>query len=164
MIDGRLCSGAAPRRIFVEVRYEGNGILFAALTAAAQSPVPRTSATDIEKIADARKAAPELITQGATILDWPAIRGGQYRVLRNGLSETDLPAGAPPGSTQEEPAPFDRVFFQWLNDGVAGGPQHLERLGVVYRYMGAWISNACGKTGEKEFHVGPTLWWSLRIR
>jgi uncharacterized protein YdaU (DUF1376 family) len=31
-------------------------------------------------------------------------------------------------------------------------------------YMGAWVPNTSGKTAEKEFHVGPTLWWSLRIQ
>jgi hypothetical protein len=52
--------------------------LFARLTVAAQRTVPRTPATDIEKIADALRAAPEFIANDATILDWPAIKGGEY--------------------------------------------------------------------------------------
>ena len=33
-------------------------------------------------------------------------------------------------------------------------PQHIDRLGIAYMYMGAWVANTSGKTAEKEFHVG----------
>jgi len=52
---------------------------------------------------------------------------------------------------------FDKVFFQWLNDGLAGRPQHIERLGIAYMYMGAWVPNRSGKTAEREFHAGPLI-------
>jgi hypothetical protein len=70
----------------------------------------------------------------------------------------------PTGYTHDEPGCFDKVFFQWLKDGFAGRPQHIERLGIAYMYMGAWVPNTSGKTAKKEFHVGPTLWLSLRTQ
>jgi hypothetical protein len=130
---------------------------FAALKAGAQSAAPRPPATDAEKIADALRAAPEFISDGATILDWPANKGGRYRVLRQGSSEWTCLPGPPPGSKHDEPGCFDGVFFPWLKEGLAGRPQHLERLGIAYMYMGGWVSNTSGKTGEKEFQVGPHI-------
>ena len=124
--------------------------------------------TDAEKIADALRAGPDFITAGATVLDWPANKGGEYRILRKSRSEWTCLPGPPPGYTHDERGCFDRVFFQWLKDGLAGRPQHIERLGIAYMYMGAWVPNTSGKTAEKEFHVGPhigpTLWLSLRIQ
>src|SRR5580704_13023640 len=35
----------------------------------------------------ALRAGPAFITKDATILDWPATKGGEYRVLRKGTSE-----------------------------------------------------------------------------
>jgi hypothetical protein len=43
--------------------------LFAALPAGAQSTISPQPATDADKIADALRAGPEFITDGATILD-----------------------------------------------------------------------------------------------
>jgi hypothetical protein len=58
--------------------------LFAALTTGAQSTIPHLPTADAEKIADALRAGPDFITDGATILDWPANKGGEYRLLRKG--------------------------------------------------------------------------------
>jgi hypothetical protein len=64
--------------------------LFVALAAGAQSTTEHQPATDAEKIADALRAAPKFITDGATILDWPAKKGGDFefslRVVANGLA------------------------------------------------------------------------------
>lgn len=61
--------------------------------AAAQTPQAATLVTDADKIADALRAGPAFITKDATILDWPATKGGEYRVLRKGTSEWScLPA------------------------------------------------------------------------
>jgi hypothetical protein len=128
--------------------------LFAALAASAQTTMPRLPTTDAEKIADALRAGPDFITDGATVLDWPTNKGGEYRVLRKGRSEWTCLPGPPPGYTHDEPGCFDKVFFQWLKDGLAGRPQHIERLGIAYMYMGAWVPNLSGKTAGKEFHVG----------
>jgi hypothetical protein len=137
-------------------RFEMNLIvlcLFAALTAGSQSTTEHLPVTDAEKIADALRAAPNFITDGATIVDHPASNGGEFRVLLKGTSEWTCLPGPPPGSKQDDPGCFDRVFFQWIKDGLAGRPQHIDRLGVSYMYMGQWVPGASGG----EFHVGPHI-------
>lgn len=108
--------------------------LFTALTAGAQSTTQHLPVTDTEKIADALRAGPHFITDDATILDWPAKKGGEFRVLPKGSSEWSCLPGPPPGATHDEPGCFDKVFFEWATDGLAGRPQHIDRLGVVYMY------------------------------
>ena len=100
--------------------------LFAALTACAQSSAETLPTTDAEKIADALRAAPNFITDGATIVDYPATKGGDFRVLRKGTSEWTCLPGPPPGSKHDDPGCFDSVFFQWVTDGLAGRPQHID--------------------------------------
>ena len=60
--------------------------LFAALTAAAQTTTEHLPVTDAEKISDALRAGPTFITDGATIVDYPANKGGEFRVLRKGTN------------------------------------------------------------------------------
>jgi hypothetical protein len=127
--------------------------LFATFTAGAQSMAEHLPATDAEKIADALTAAPSFITDGATIADYPATKGGEWRVLRKGSSEWTCLPGPPPGSKHDDPGCFDSVFFQWLKDNLAGRQPHIERLGVSYMYMGQWVPGATGG----EFHVGPHI-------
>jgi hypothetical protein len=127
--------------------------LFAALTASAQSSADTLPTTDVAKIADALTAAPNFITGGATIMDYPGSKGGEFRVLRKGTSEWTCLPGPPPGSKHDDPGCFDSVFFQWLKDDLAGRPQHIERLGVSYMFMGQWVPGASGG----EFHVGPHI-------
>ena len=127
--------------------------LCAALTAGAQSTTEHLPITDAEKIADALRAAPNFITDGATIVDHPATKGGEFRILRQGTNEWTCLPGPPPGSKHDDPGCFDRVFFQWIKDGLAGRPQHIDRLGVSYMYMGQWVPGASGG----EFHVGPHI-------
>ena len=132
--------------------------LFAALTmgaqvAGAQSPTQHLPTTDAEKIANALRAAPKFITDGATIMDYPASRGGEYRVLRKGSSEWTCLPGPPPGSTHDDPGCFDSVFFQFVKDVFAGRPQHVHRIGVAYMYTGHTVPGASGE----EFRVGPHI-------
>jgi hypothetical protein len=129
--------------------------LFAALTAGAQSTDEHLLVTDAEKIADALRAAPNFITDGATIVDYPASKGGEFRVLRQGTSEWTCLPGPPPESKHDDPGCFDRVFFQWVKDDLAGRPPHIERLGVAYMFMGQWVP---GRSGG-SFTWDPTLWW-----
>ena len=105
--------------------------LFVALAAGAQSATEHLPVTDAEKIADALRAAPHFITDGATIVDYPANKGGEFRILRKGTSEWTCLPGPPPGATHDEPGCFDRVFFQWATDGLAGRPQHIDLLFLV---------------------------------
>jgi hypothetical protein len=46
--------------------------------ASAQSMTEHLPVTDAEKIADALRAAPSFITDGATIMDHPASKGGEF--------------------------------------------------------------------------------------
>jgi hypothetical protein len=113
--------------------------------------------TDSEKIADTLSAGPPFITKDATILDWPATPGSEYRVLRKGTNEwTCLPAV--PGYPHDEPGCFDRVFMQWMKDGLAGRTPRINAVGIAYMYKGAFVRKP-GETdlSKSEFHVGPHI-------
>jgi hypothetical protein len=127
--------------------------LFVALTAGAQSGAQNLPINDAEKIADALRAAPGFITADATILDYPAGKGDEWRVLRKGSSEWTCLPGPPPGSKHDDPGCFDRVFFQFVKDVLAGRPQHVDRLGVAYMYTGHTVPGASGE----QFRVGPHI-------
>ena len=118
--------------------------------AGAQSMTELLPTTDAEKIADALRAAPKFITDGATIVDYPASKGGEFRVLRKGSSEWTCLPGPPPGEKHDDPGCFDLVFFQFLKDYVAGRPPHIDRLGVAYMYAGHTVPGASGG----QFRVG----------
>jgi hypothetical protein len=121
-----------------------------AQTAGAQSTTEHLPTTDAEKIADALRAAPKFITDGATIADYPATKGGEWRVLHKGTSEWTCLPGPPPGSKHDDPGCFDSVFFQFVKDILAGRPQHVERLGVAYMFTGHTVPGASGG----QFRVG----------
>ena len=123
-----------------------------ALTQKAESHLPLT---DPEKIADALRAGPAFITKDATLLDWPSSPNGEYRVLRKGTNEWTCLPGIP-GYPHDEPGCFDRVFFQWMKDSVAGRTPRIDRIGISYMYGGAWVKSAQDSSGQ-EFHVGPHL-------
>jgi len=124
----------------------------AAFAQAAESHLPTT---DSEKIADAVRAAPEFITRDATLLDWPSAPGGEYRVLRKGSNEWTCLPGIP-AYAHDEPGCFDPVFLNWIQDSLAGRTPHIDRVGISYMYVGAWVKSAKGSSGP-EFHVGPHL-------
>ena len=85
--------------------------LFVAFTAGAQSTTEHLPATDAEKIMDALRAGPSFITDGATIVDYPASKGGEFRVLRKGSSEWTCLPGPPPGSKHDDPGCFDQSLL-----------------------------------------------------
>ena len=128
-------------------------VLLAATAAFAQTVESRTPATDAEKITDALRAGPVFVTKDATLLDWPPTPGGEYRVLRKGSSKWTCLL-AIPGYPHDEPGCFDSVFLRWLQDGLAGRTPSIDRIGIAYMYMGAWVK---GASADHEFHVGPHL-------
>jgi hypothetical protein len=137
-------------------------VLFTVGTASAQS-LDRLPVTDAQKIADALRAGPRFITKDATLLDWPSAAGGEYRLLRKGSNEwTCLPAipGYPhdaiDAAFKEEPGCYDPIFLRAMQDSIAGGTPHIDRIGISYMYLGAWKSAGDGSSGH-EFHVGPHL-------
>jgi hypothetical protein len=133
--------------------------ILAASIVGAQTAQSNGPTTDAEKITDALRAGPKFITENATILDWPTTKAGEYRVLRNGTSEwTCLPAF--PGYSHDEPGCFDLAFMQWIKQSLAGQEPHIDRVGIAYMYVGAWVPNKSGdaKTPRGEdFHVGPHI-------
>jgi hypothetical protein len=60
------------------------------------------------------------ISDDETVLDWPASKSGDYRVLRRGKKWMCLQV-PPPGYPLDEPGHFDKVFVQWLKDSIASG-------------------------------------------
>jgi hypothetical protein len=131
-------------------------VLFTATTAFAQTAESRMPITDAEKIADALRAGPVFITKEATLLDWPSTPGGEYRVLRKGSSEwTCLPGD--PDFPHDDPGCFDRAFLHWIQDSRAGRTPRIDRIGIAYMYVGAWVKAANGASADHEFHVGPHL-------
>jgi hypothetical protein len=112
--------------------------------------------TDAQKIADALRAGPSFITKEATILDWPADTGGEYRVLRTGTNDWTCLPGVP-GYPHDEPGCFDKTFLKWIQDGLAGRESHIDRVGVSYMYAGAWVPNTKATAPGPEFHVGPHI-------
>jgi hypothetical protein len=123
----------------------------------AQTVTDKHPVTDAEKIADALSAGPEFVTKNATILDWPAAPGGEYRVLRKGTNEwTCLPAV--PGYPHDEPGCFDKVFMEFMKDGLAGRTPHIDAVGISYMYKGAFVRKPGDTdTSKPEFHVGPHI-------
>ena len=106
----------------------------------AQTATDKHPVTDAEKIADALSAGPEFITKNATILDWPATPGGEYRVLRKGTNEWSCLAGIP-GYPHDEPGCFDKVFMEFMKDGLAGRTPHINATGISYMYKGAFVAH-----------------------
>jgi hypothetical protein len=123
--------------------------LLMTVAAVAQTAMPAKPATDSEKIADALRAGPTFITKDATLLDWPTTKDGEYRVLRKGTNDwTCLPAF--PGYPHDEPGCFDAIFMQWVKDSLAGRDPNIDRVGIAYMYVGAWVPNLSGKSEASE--------------
>jgi hypothetical protein len=132
--------------------------LLAALTVGAQAAssetmTDRLPTTDAEKMADALRAAPKFITDGATIADYPASKGGEWPVLRQGTTEWTCLPGPPPGSKHDDPGCFDSVFFQFVKDVLAGRPQHVDRIGVAYMFTGHTVPGASGGPFRVGAHI-----------
>ena len=119
-------------------------------------PSYRHPTTDQEKIADALRAGPRFITDNATILDWPSTPGEEYRVIRKGTNEWTCLPGVP-GYPHDEPGCFDATFMQWMKDSLAGREPHIEKIGIAYMYVGAWVPNKSHNGGGDDFRVGPHI-------
>lgn len=115
--------------------------------------------TDEGKIADALRAGPAFVTKDAVVRDWPANSKdahGEYRTLRPGTSDWTCLPGVP-GYTHDEPMCLDKTSFEWIEDSLAGRPVHIDRIGVMYMYTGAWVSDLHGESHSTDhtYHVGP---------
>jgi hypothetical protein len=115
--------------------------LAASFTASAQIDMRPSQSTDKEKIADALRAGPGFIIKGAIIADWPANPkdpNAEYRVLRAGKSDWTCLPGIP-GYPHDEPTCLDKTSLQWIKDSLAERPVHIDQIGVMYMFSGAWV-------------------------
>jgi hypothetical protein len=132
-------------------------VFIAAVVAYAQTPASNKSQTDAEKIAAALQAGPKFVTQNATVLDYPAAPGGEFRVLRAGTTGWTCLPGAP-GAVHPEPGCFDQVFLQFMKDTMAGRTPDVHSIGISYMYEGKWVPNTSHALGSgAEFRVGPHI-------
>jgi hypothetical protein len=133
----------------------------ASLAASAQMDMKPSGhqSTDQEKIADALRAGPPFITRDAVIADWPANPkdpNAEYRVLRSGNSDWTCLPGIP-GYPHDEPMCLDKTSMQWIKDSLADRPVHIDQIGVMYMFSGAWVPDLHGTShsGDHTYHVGP---------
>jgi hypothetical protein len=135
--------------------------LTSSLVASAQMKMNSTGhqATDEEKIADALRAGPSFITKDAVIADWaanPKDPNAEYRVLRAGKSDWTCLPGIP-GYPHDEPMCLDKTSMQWIKDSLADRPVHINQIGVMYMFSGAWVPDLHGTShsSDRTYHVGP---------
>jgi pyruvate/2-oxoglutarate dehydrogenase complex dihydrolipoamide dehydrogenase (E3) component len=136
----------------------------------ATAPLPpgtfTTSAhSDEWKIANALSAGPAGITDGATVIDWPANpKDGMShgRVLRQGTNGwTCMPDV--PGRPQHDPMCVDETMMKWLDATLAGKKPDIDRVGLSYMLMGEaregqGVTPAKDPSQVKEwFCIGPHI-------
>jgi hypothetical protein len=124
-----MSTNAHPARFVIAMAFV---LLSITLIATAQGGPTEHPSTDADKIADTLRAGPPFITNDATLLDWPAKPGDEYRVLRKGTNEWSCLPGVP-GYTHDEPGCFDPVFMQWIKDSLAGRDPHIDKIGIAAR-------------------------------
>jgi len=109
----------------------------------ATAPLPpgtfTTSAhSDEWKIKNALSAAPPVITDHATVVDWPVNPKAGHahgRILRQGSNGwTCMPDI--PGRPQHDPMCADETTMKWLEATLAGRRPSIDRVGVSYMLMG----------------------------
>jgi len=107
----------------------------------ATNPLPpgtfTTSAhSDEWKIKNALSAGPPVITEHATVMDWPIdMKGGHGRVLRQGTNGwTCMPDV--PGRPQHNPMCADETMMKWLTATMAGVKPNIDRVGLSYMLLG----------------------------
>jgi hypothetical protein len=93
-----------------------------------------TPPTDAEKLADALRAAPPGVSEGATVLDRPPGEGGVFRVLQEGGDAWVCMATATPAWERGRRNAFcdDEVWQAWGAAVRAGETPVVERVGISY--------------------------------
>jgi hypothetical protein len=140
--------------------------LAASLAASAQMDMKPSGhqSTDKEKIADALRAGPLFIVKDATIADRPAdpkAPNAEYRVLRAGKSDWTCLPGIP-GYPHDEPMCFDKTSMRWIKDSLADHPMHIDQIGVMYMFSGAWVPDLHGTShsADHTYHAEDSLAFS----
>lgn len=136
----------------------GASLLLAALVPASL----QAQQSDEQKIREALSAGPPAVTENATVMDWPAEEGGEFRVLREGSNGwTCLPT--PPfedtGDIEGGPACNDAEWMSWFKAFLAGEEPEVDQVGVSYMLSAEYsVSNtdpsATEATADNEWVEG----------
>lgn len=100
----------------------------------ATGPIATTDSDEV-KIENIMGAAPQVIADGATFMDWPAEAGGDMTLLREGTNEwvcvPDWPA-----TPADDPMCFDPTYMGWMAAFMGGAEPQVDVLGVSYMLAG----------------------------
>src|SRR5262245_28429275 len=116
-------------------------VLLAGKQVPVSDPLPpgvMTSANmpDDWKIKNALSAAPAVIAENATVMDWPTDPKTQThgRILRQGSNGwTCMPDE--PGKPQHNPMCVDETMMKWIMASIAGRKPNLDRVGLSYMLL-----------------------------
>ena len=52
---------------------------------------------------------------------------------------------------------LDKTSMQWIKDSLADRPVHIDQIGVMYMFSGAWVADLHGTShsADHTYHVGP---------
>ena len=105
--------------------------------AAMASPIITAESSAEEKITSALSAAPDIVSSGATVLDWPAADGEDPGMLREGDNGwTCFPDRFfTPGL---DPMCFDSPAMEWVGYWMAGEAPQMSAMGLSYMLMGSY--------------------------
>jgi hypothetical protein len=94
--------------------------------------------SDAWKIKNALSAAPAVIAEKATVMDWPSdpkALDAHGRILRQGSNGwTCLPDQ--PGVPQHNPMCGDETMMKWIMAAIAGKKPNIDRIGLSYMLLG----------------------------
>jgi len=123
---------------------------------------PAVERSDAWKIENALSAGPESISDGATVMDWPAAKDEEMRVLRKGTNGwTCMPDR--PGKPRHDPMCADETMMKWMMATLAGHSPNIDRIGIAYMLQGEAgadqndLSRRTPPPGRDWYYVGPHI-------
>lgn len=133
-------------------------LALATIAGPADTAAQQAASSDEEKIAEALSAAPPDVASGATVLDWPAETGADFRVLREGDNGWSCLPDLP-GDTNFEPMCNDARWMEWFRAVLAGRDPEVSGMGLSYMLDTRWaVSNtdptAIGPAPGNQWHEG----------
>jgi hypothetical protein len=116
--------------------------LMVPVVAAAEPTGPVATAASAEaKIRNIMGAVPQVIGDGATLMDWPAEAGGEMALLRSGTNAwmcvPDWPA-----TPDNDPMCFDPTYTAWMGAFMMGHAPEISALGVSYMLSGGAMASS----------------------
>jgi hypothetical protein len=118
--------------------------------------------SDEWKIKNALSAAPAVIAEKATVMDWPSEpkNHAHGRILRQGSNGwTCMPDE--PGKPQHNPMCVDETMMKWIIASIEGKKPNIDRVGLSYMLLGevgADIGDLTAKrppAGKDWYYAGP---------